>query len=276
MYGDPRRQDTILSEYLPALVNGWDPDGAGPPPVWWFLRFDDGAGEHHLRLRIALPDAGACGTAAGRVGAWADRLRRDGLLRETVLATCHPETGRWGDGPALAAAQAVFAADSRAVLAELARPAPPDGDRRATVAAHLLAIAAAFTGSPDAGARWLIAHVSRHPPRPLPRPLFDRAVHLADPRDDFRALHAENAPTDAPNGAWAARAQAIRAYRGHVPGPHTRGIDPDAVLDALLHAHVLRAVGTDRADKAACAYLARCAALAHVARAGRHDGRDGR
>ncbi|OPC76888.1 hypothetical protein B4N89_45670 [Embleya scabrispora] len=265
LHGDPRRQDTILTDHLPALWTGAPADGAGAP-VWWFLRCDDGAGDHHLRLRIALPGADAFGATAARVGAWADGLRRAGLLRDVELATCHPETGRWGDGPALAAAQAVFAADSRAVLAHLSRPAPPEGDRRAAVAAHLVAIAAAFTGSPTAGARWVIEHVPRRPPQALPRPLFDRAVRLADPTEDFHAYRTELAPPGTAADPWSERAQAIRAYRGHVGGPHTRGIDPDAVLDALLHAHVLRACGTDRRDKAVCLYLARCAALAHTAR----------
>jgi hypothetical protein len=100
----------------------------------------------------------------------------------------------------------------------------------------------------------------------LPRPLFDRAVRLADPTDDFHTLRTQSAAAGTPTGAWTDRAAAICAYRTHVRGPHTRGIDPDAVLDALLHAHVLRACGTDRRDKAACLYLARCAALAHAAR----------
>lgn len=184
------------------------------------------------------------------------------LLREVAYATSYPETGRWGSGPAMAAAEAVFRTDSRAVIAQLGLQARPH--RQALVAAHTAAIAVAFTGSVTAGMQWLAGHVPATAPSPVPRPVFSEAVRIADPSGDWAALRA------APGGsaitsAWQARAQALARYRGHVPGPHTEGIDADDVLGSLLHTHFIRAVGIDFDDEAICLHLARAAAVAWFA-----------
>ncbi|MFI7221257.1 lantibiotic dehydratase [Micromonospora maritima] len=256
LYGDIRRQDLLLAEHLPRLLSEWD-----APPDWWFLRFRDP--DQHLRLRIALPDPSAFGPAAQRVSAWADDLRRRGLLREIGYATSYPETGRWGSGPAMQAAEAVFIADSHAVLTQLRQPARPS--RQALVAAQIAAIAVAYTGNVDAGMRWLIDHVPATAPQPVERPLFREAVRLAHPGDDWAALRA------APGGtaivdAWKNRDVALAAYRTHLPGPHTDGINSDDVLGSLMHAYHIRAVGIDFDDEDQCRYLARAAAQAYFAR----------
>jgi thiopeptide-type bacteriocin biosynthesis protein len=182
-----------------------------------------------------------------------------------AYATSHPQTGRWGDGPALAGAEAVFAADSAAVLAQLAQPARPHP--RALAAAHFAAIAIAFTGSTAAGMEWLAGRVPATAPAPVGRPVFAEAVRLADPRDDFHALRRAPGGTTIVD-AWAERSRALAAYRTRLRGPHAVGVDPDDVLGSLLHAHFLRARGVEPEEKAVCLYLARAAALAHAARAG--------
>ncbi|RKF24705.1 lantibiotic dehydratase [Micromonospora globbae] len=256
LYGDIRRQDLLLAEHLPRLLADWD-----APPDWWFLRFRDP--DQHLRLRIALPDRSAFGPAAERVSAWADDLRRRGLLREVQYATSYPETGRWGSGPAMQAAEGVFIADSHTVVTQLRQPARPS--RQALVAAHVAAIAVAYTGSVEAGMRWLIDHVPATAPQPVPRPLFREAVRLAHPGGDWAALRAAPGGT-AIADAWKNRDVALAVYRTHLPGPHTDGIDPDDVLGSLMHAHYIRAVGIDFDDEDQCRYLARAAALAYFAR----------
>lgn len=262
LYGDVHRQDIVLGEYLPALLAEW-PE---PQPPWWFLRFGDGA-DHYLRLRIALPNSApeAFGEAASRVSLWASGLRRRGLLREVAYATSYPETGRWGSDRALAAAEAVFTADSRTVLTQLAQPVRPH--RRVLAAANFAAITIAFTGGAAAGMQWLIDHVPARAPAAVPRPVYAEAQRLADPREDFHALRR------VPGGAaivntWATRSQALAAYRSHFDGPDTHGVDPDAALGSLLHTHFLRACGIGVEDKAVCLYLVRAAALAFVARTG--------
>jgi lantibiotic biosynthesis protein len=256
LYSDSRRQDVLLAEHLPELLAQW-PD----QPRWWYLRFRDP--QPHIRFRLALPDATAFGPAATKVSTWADRLRRLGLLREVVYATSYPETGRWGDGPAMLAVEDVFAADSAVLLAQLRQRVRPSG--QALVAAHAAAIAVAFTGSVSAGMTWLIDHVPAAAPQQVPRPVFAEAVRIADPTGVFHAL--ATTPGGAPIvAAWAPRSASLAAYRTHLPSPHTIGVDADDVLGSLLHAHYIRAVGIDFDDEAVCLYLARAAALAWSAR----------
>jgi lantibiotic biosynthesis protein len=262
LYGDPRRHNTALAEHLPALLAEWGEN----QPRWWFLRFREG-NEHYLRLRISLPssDPAVFGEAAGRVSVWTDWLRRLGLMREAAFATSYPETGRWGSGAVLAAVEAVFTADSRAVLAQLAWPARPHD--HALAAANFTAIVVAFTGGTEAGMRWLIDHVPAKPPTVVPRPVFAEARRLADPSENFRALR--TAPGAASVvAAWGERAQTVAAYRAHLSGADAEGLDPDIALGSLLHTHFLRACGIEPDDKATCLYLARTAALTFAARMG--------
>jgi class I lanthipeptide synthase len=262
LYGDPQRQNAVLSEHLPALLGEWGDE----LPQWWFLRFREGS-EHYLRLRIALSssDPSVFGEAAGRVSAWANRVRRMGLLREVAFATSYPEVGRWGSGSALAAAEGVFAADSNAVLVQLAQSARPH--RHALAAANFAAIAVAVTGGVETGMEWLIDHLPARPPAVVPRPVFAEARRLADPSHDFSSLR------DAPGGAaivatWSDRNRALAAYQTYLFGPDAEGVDSDVAIGSLLHTHFLRACGIEPEDKAVCLYLARTAALTFAARKG--------
>lgn len=256
LYGDVHRQDTILAEHLPELLARFE-----ALPDWWFVRYRDP--DHHLRLRIALPDRAAFGEVVRVVSTWADELRLQGLLREVAYPTSHPETGRWGSGPAWAAAQKVFGTDSRALLIQLGLPQRPH--RQALVAAHTVAIAVAFTGDVAMGMRWLVDNVPAAAPTKVPRPVFTQAVQIADPSDGWTALRA------VPGGAaiaeaWKPRHQAVEEYRTHLSGPHTRGILTDEVLRSLMHVNFVRACGIDFDDEAVGLYLARSAALSWTAR----------
>jgi thiopeptide-type bacteriocin biosynthesis protein len=255
LYGDPRRQDLLLAQYLPGLL-----EQLGSPP-WWFIRFRDPG--QHLRLRIALPDPDDFAHTARTVSAWAGELRGVGLLADLRYPTSYREMGRWGSGAAWEAAEEVFRADSRAVLAQLAQPQRPG--RRALVAAHTVAVTSAFLGSAEAAMRWLIEYVPPTAPAPVPRPQFTEAVRLADPRDDWAALR--GAPGgDALVSGWADRDAALAAYRRHLPGPETQGIAVDDVLTSLLHVHFVRHVAVNFPEEEVCLHLARAAALAWIAR----------
>jgi thiopeptide-type bacteriocin biosynthesis protein len=257
LYGHPGRQTEILAAHLPRLLSQWSTE-----PAWWFMRYGDP--EPHLRLRVALTGPDDFGTGAYRVSVWAARLRMQGLLREVRYASYYPEVGRWGAGPALASAEEVFGADSRALLAQFAQPALPQP--QALAAAHFVAIVAGFTGSVEAGTRWLIEH-GRTDATPAPaRPLLEEAVALADTSGDWAALRA--APGgDAVAATFAPRAAALARYRARLAD--AEGIDPDEVLASLLHAHHIRAAGIDRDGERTCMHLARAAALAFAARSGR-------
>jgi len=255
LYGDRRRQDTVLAQHIPDLL-----DQLGSPP-WWFIRFRDP--DHHLRVRIALPDPGAFAATAYAVGTWANELRTAGLLSDVRFPTSYREMGRWGSGTAWDAAENVFRADSRAVVTQLSQPLRPHP--RALVAAHTIAIATAFLGSHEAGMRWLIDHIPPNAPAPVARPQFTETVRLADPSGDWAALR------DVPGGeaiveAWADRDAALAAYRPHLPGPDTQGIRRDDVLSSLLHVHFVRHLAVDFPEEAICLYLTRAAALAWISR----------
>ncbi|MCC0094628.1 lantibiotic dehydratase [Streptomyces flavotricini] len=258
VYGDIRRQDVLLEEHLPDLLKRL----GGPP--WWFVRFRDP--DQHLRLRFALPTPEAFAATASTVSAWADELRRAGLVSDLLYATSYPEMGRWGEGPAWAAAEEVFRADSRAVLTQLTCAGRPS--RRALIAAHSVAIAAAYLGSTAKAMAWLIDHIPPAPPARVARPEFTEAVALANPDDGWAALRSV-ADGETILNAWSDRSQALATYRNHFPGPDTQGIDVDDVLTSLLHVHFVRAVAVDFAEEAVCLYLTRAAALAWTARRSR-------
>ncbi|MFI6272473.1 lantibiotic dehydratase [Micromonospora zamorensis] len=195
---------------------------------WWFLRYPDP--EPHLRLRIPLRDANQFATVARDVAAWAQRLDEQGLLADYSLATYRPET-RHGTGPTLAAAEAVFAADSRAVLANLT------GDRHTITATSMITIADGFTGD---GARWITEHVP----------------HRSGPRLDPTQLNQARRP-HRDDELGAALTTTLTAYRALVDRD---GLDPDQVLTDLLHLHHARMIGVDLASERHCLRLARAAA----------------
>ncbi|MGZ3113525.1 lantibiotic dehydratase [Streptomyces sp. H62] len=261
LYGAARRQDLLLSRNLPDLL-----ERLGSPP-WWFIRFRDP--EQHVRLRIALPTPEAFAGTARTVSEWADELRDAGLLADLRYPTSYRETGRWGSGAAWDAAEDVFRADSRAVLAQISQLSQLAQRRgpheRTLVVAHTVAIASAFLGSAEAGMRWLIDHIPPTAPGPVPRPQFADAVRLADPGDDWAALRADPAGA-AVVAAWADRDAALATYRRHLPGPDTQGIALDDVLTSLLHVHFVRHVAVNFPEEELCLHLARAAALAWTAR----------
>ncbi|MGW3240892.1 lantibiotic dehydratase [Streptomyces olivaceus] len=260
LYGHLERQPEILADHLPALLGQWD-----TPPTWWYMRYRDP--RWHLRLRIAVPNEQDFPLTAQRVSAWANGLRRAGLLTDMQFATSYPETGRWGSGPLMSLAEDVFAADSRALAVQFAQSTRPH--RQVLAAANLVSIAAAFTGSTAAGMDWLITHGRITDPRPLDRTVRRQAVHLADPTDGWAALRA------APGGpviarAWNERDAAIARYRQKLDASGG-GIDPDLVLDSLLHAHHIRAVGINKDDERTCIRLAHAAAMAWTHRGDHHE-----
>ncbi|GHA39780.1 hypothetical protein GCM10010372_44830 [Streptomyces tauricus] len=258
LYGDPRRQDILLSRYLPGLL-----EQLGNPP-WWFIRFRDP--DQHLRVRITLPDPDAFADTARTVSAWADELRSIGLLADLRYPTSYREMGRWGSGMAWEAAEKVFRTDSRAILAQLAQSRLPG--RRTLVAAHTVAIASAFLGTTEAGMQWLIDHIPLTAPVSVPRPQFTEAVRLADPSADWSALRGVPGGNAIVSG-WTDRDTALAAYRPHLPGPDTQGIAVNDALTSLLHVHFVRHVAVNFPEEEVCLYLARAAALAWTARARR-------
>lgn len=217
------RADSILADLA-----------AQPEPLpsgWWFIRCPDP--DPHLRLRVPL-HATTFADAARDLAEWAEQLHADGHLVDYALHSYRPET-RHGTGPTLAAAEAVFAADSVAAVHRLS------GDRPAATAAGMIAIADAFTCG--AGLRWLVEHVPRR----------------SGPRLDPAQLALARAPYGDD-----ARSVALTIYRALA---ERDGLDPDQVLADLLHLHHARMIGVDRASEHQCLRLARAVAHTDLTRA---------
>ncbi|PIM66211.1 bacteriocin biosynthesis protein [Streptomyces sp. JV178] len=255
LYGNAVRAPELVTAHLPRLLHDWDADA----PTWWFTRYDDP--DSHLRLRLRLPDPNAFGEVAQQVAVWAGELRAEGLLQRVQWDTDEPETGRYGTGPTLDAAEQVFAADSAAALAQMALPIP-DSLRPAVTASSFVDIADAFLGSSADGRAWLTTNLLKNDGEATTRDVLSAAVHLSAPGPDDAALRA------LPNGehlvaTWAMRRAALAAYRQAL---EAHGADPAAVLPSLLHMHHNRAVGIAPGSEAICRRLARAAALSWTAR----------
>jgi len=246
----PSLMELVLVSALPALLADWD-----EPPLMWFLRMHRPV--PHLRLRLHTDDFGY---AAVRIGRWAAALRQQGLAGDLSLDTYQPESGRYGHGPALAAAERLFAADSTAALAQLRTQRERRIDRQALTAASMADLATAMLGDRTVGCEWLIAHLKQAEHSPIDRAVLRQTVTLAP------AALAEPV-----REAWRKRSDAATRYANALAtsgGP----ITPDSVLASLLHLHHVRTHGPDEAAEQVTYRLARHIALATVRRRTRTAG----
>ncbi len=259
LYGHPDHHADILARMPDLLALSEE------PPQWWYVRYLDP--EPHLRVRLRLPGPGAYGLAAQQVGTWAAGLRDLGLASRIQFDTYYPETGRYGSGAAMAAAESVFAADSAAALTQLTHTADGTLYPLAVIAASLADIAASFIGTTADGMLWLTSHILRDSgAAPPPRPVHAQAMRLAGLHDHHAALPALPGREEIVT-AWRARASALAAYRDLLSGADQP--DVDSVLASLLHMHCIRAAGIDAEVERICHHLARAAALGWMARTGR-------
>ncbi|WP_434593620.1 lantibiotic dehydratase [Streptomyces sp. A5-4] len=257
LYGHPDVFDTILTTHVPTLLQRWQ-----TPPQWWFARYRHPA--PHLRLRLHDPDGER---AAGRMAAWAAGLRQHGLAGKITFDAYRPETGRYGTGPAMEAAEELFAADSAAVVAQLrCLSASREIHPQALTAASLVDLAGAVSGGRAAGMRWLTGHPDLAAGAPgQDRDVRRQTLRLAD--SGLLGL----AGGAAVAAAWAARATAASRYTARLT-PETTRVTPESVLGSLLHMHHVRAHGIDPQAEAMAHKLARSVALAHAARTADDEG----
>ncbi|MBQ1022843.1 lantibiotic dehydratase [Micromonospora sp. C95] len=247
---EPSMMELVLRRGLPALFADWP-----EPPMWWFIRMR--RPYPHLRLRLHTYDYGQ---AAVRVGRWAAALRQQGLAGDLRLDTYRPETGRYGDGPAMSAAEELFAADSRAAVTQMATKDESRLDPQALTAASMIDLAAAMLGSRDDGCQWFVAR-PEHPGRaPIDRGVLRQAVTLD--------------PTSLPEPvqhAWRERSRAAARYTDALSAS-AGALTPAGVLTSLMHLHFVRTHGPDEAAEQVTYRLARHIALAAVRRRDRITG----
>lgn len=257
MYGHPDRQTEILITHLSEFFTSWD-----VPPEWWFVRYRDP--EPHLRIRIRLRSGDGFGPTAQRIGAWASELRRLGLVGPMQVDTYYPETGRFGKGAAMAAAESMFAADSAVAIA-LLRLAEHVGapHQYAVLAASMVDLITSAVGNTADGMRWLIDHLNTSSAPANPRDVHDQAIRLANPHGDWAALRGIEGGGDVLT-AWTARRAALAEYRDMLTDSGDRVLD--SVLPDLLHLHHVRMIGISPDAERACGRLARAAALSWTTR----------
>jgi lantibiotic biosynthesis protein len=247
LYAPRDLHDAVLTRHAPELAAR-----VGGQASWWFIRYDDPG--PHLRLRLTL-GAREFGPAAEQAGAWTSELRDAGLISRVSWETYYPEAARFGGTAVMDSAEAFFAADSAAAVAQLTASAGKGGpDSSALTAASMADIAAAATGDDAEAMRWLSGHASADS-SPPPRAIYDQAV----------ALVCESRPNGDVAQAWLARRAALAGYRSALE--QAADISLTDLLPDLLHLHHARIAGPDIAAERACLHLARAAALSWLARA---------
>ncbi|MFG2713971.1 lantibiotic dehydratase [Streptomyces goshikiensis] len=236
VYGSAERQDELLAQRLPSLLEGLP----GAVDRWFYLRYRDP--DSHLRLRFHGDPAALTGDLLPRLAAWSDRLAADGLGGRLVLDTYEPELERYGGAAAAAAAERAFHADSVACLeqAALLERRELALDRTVLTALGYVDLACRIAGTTE-GVRHLIDRAAPPGAAEPARAAKDLARELVDPAGGWRHLRT------LPGGpallaCWERRAPALAAYGtllrelGSGPGP----------LDAVLHMHHNRLTGIDR------------------------------
>ncbi|WP_437097328.1 lantibiotic dehydratase [Streptomyces sp. enrichment culture] len=243
VFSHPTAMDQILTRRLPALL-----EDLGTADVW-FVRYRSLNETDHLRIRIPANGALRYAGILQKVAAWTEQLTADRLASHLVVDGYRPETGRYGTGPAMAAAESVFIADSlvaRCALADL-----PSFDTEVRCALSMIDMVEGFLGTRE-GRTWLATAPA---PRTEGRPDITRpAVHH---------VHGHPLPAASPRlaTALAQRRAALGAYRDLVDNRRT-----EDVLESLLHMHHNRMLGPDRVSEAACRHAARQACRSLVAR----------
>lgn len=265
LVGNPARFDEILTGHLPRLIHDLH-EINGEVTAWWVWRHRDlirPETDQHLAVFLRLTGPEHYGPVAARVAAFAAELETRGLPGQLTLAATPRHPARYGDGPALAAVEQVFATDTTAALAQISAAREAGIPAQALAAASMAHLAASFAPDPHTGCRALLACL-RQEHGPLDRALRDHTLALASPDQAYRAARALPGG-EAVAAAWQARDTALTAYRRVLVGQHH---DPGTVLRTLLHEHHVRAVGVDPTFETETGRLARAAALRCLAVAG--------
>ncbi|MDT3443608.1 MULTISPECIES: lantibiotic dehydratase [unclassified Pseudofrankia] len=254
IFTHPERLDDIIRTHLPRLLALFDGDRP-----YWFARYRSVRETDHLRLRIRAVGTEEYAAVTSAVGLWGQQLCDAGAASRLTLATYYPEVGRYSNGAAMDAAEAVFAADSHAVALALQAPTPLAVHPMALAAIGMVAIADGFHPEPMRANDWLLERLATGTAPSADRTILEQVTHWAArgtvPGDALLPA--------AVIQAWQARQEALTRYRLALP----HEADTDQILSALLHMHHNRARPVDRTDETACRRLARQIALTRRAHA---------
>ncbi|MGW5097427.1 lantibiotic dehydratase [Streptomyces nodosus] len=237
VFTHPTAMDQIITRRLPDLLEDLGTSEA------WFVRYRSLHETDHLRIRVP-----ASSNALEGVAAWTEQLTTDRLASNLVIDGYRPEVGRYGTGPAMEAAEALFVADS--LVARYALTDLPHLEREVLCALGMIDLAEGFLGTRE-GRTWIATAVPRGEGRSeITRP----AVHQVRTHPLLTA-----SPRLA--AALAQRRSALGQYRAHVDDQRL-----EQVLESLLHMHHNRMAGPDRASEDASRHAARQACRSLTAR----------
>ncbi|MFD5461854.1 lantibiotic dehydratase [Kitasatospora sp. NPDC127059] len=244
LYCSTARQDELLDRQLPQLL------AELPAAVdrWFYIRYLDP--RPHLRLRFHGDPTALCAELLPALGAWADRLATAGLAERLVLDGYEPELERYGGPAAMAAAERVFAADSRSCLVQLRLLR----ERRLDIAPLTLVAANYVDLAHHFGDLGLLTRLHRATERHQLLPAVrEQARALIDPSGHWTALGRLPGGSEL-LASWDERAAAVAAYRTRLA---ERWSSTDTALGALLHMHHNRLIGVDRTGEERSLALAR-------------------
>jgi thiopeptide-type bacteriocin biosynthesis protein len=260
LIGNPTRFDDLLANHLPALVEDLADLGV---LRWWARRHRDIIrleADQYLSAFLQLDDPAGYGAVAARLAEFAAGLHGRGLPAELTFAAYHEHPARYGQGPALRAAEQVFAADTSSAIAQLRMAHRAGISTQVLAAASMAVLSAGFAPDAASGYRELLSCLKQHT-EPADRELSDLARSRLTPTDDFGALRAVPAG-EAVAATWRAREGALRMYYDCLATQR----DPAGVLRTLLHEHHVRAVGVDPEFERKTGHLARAVAMRCLAR----------
>ncbi|WP_405698321.1 lantibiotic dehydratase [Streptomyces coelicoflavus] len=248
VFTHPTAMDQILTLWLPRLL-----DALGTSQVW-FVRYRSLQETDHLRIRVPSggPDGREAALRLRALSDWTKRLTEDRLASQLVLDGYRPETGRYGTGAAMDAAEDVFVADS--LVARYALTDVPDLERASVCALNMVDMAEGFLGT-DEGRAWMARTPVRTPACGTAD--LDVTRQTIDQVKNHPLLHA----TPRLARAVSQRRAALGAYRSQ-----TDTSRPGQTLESLLHMHHNRLIGPDRDSEAASRHAARQACRSLVMR----------
>jgi thiopeptide-type bacteriocin biosynthesis protein len=231
--------DELLTEHLPHLLGDVD----GLVDHWFFLRYRDP--HAHVRLRLHGDPATLSGKVLGRLHEWTAAAQEAGLVQRVTLDTYEPEYVRYGGEDLIGLAERVFAADSRAVLAQLSLLAGGalTLDPVLVAAANHIELFRNLYG--DAHGEHLL---SLYPKDSRAHGAFQahrQAARALNPAGGWQRL-AREPGGDRLLAAWADRAPAVAAYGRALRSRFAAPAEADRIGTAtsgLLHMHVNRLLG---------------------------------
>jgi thiopeptide-type bacteriocin biosynthesis protein len=262
LYATPERQDEILTQQLPALLQRCSPH----LDRWFYLRYRDP--EHHLRLRLRASAQADTALLLGELHSWFLDLRSAGLAGRLTLDSYDPEVERYGGPDLMPCAERAFQADSAASI-RLLRLLPVvrrEGGLEVFAAASLLDLLASL-GAED-WRPWLVRTHEKTRHHEAFRSRRAQALGIVDPDGRWEGLSAAPWGPDA-LAAFQQRRSALRSYQENLDRQLDAGTcwsTRTTVHSALLHMHQNRLLGTDRELESRVLAVARGVVEAHLGR----------